>query len=284
MPSNRYFMKTLTEKFQSMTTALKSILAKQESVCMTCDVWTSRAQAYIGMTVHFLTSDFERKSYVLAFRQMKRKQTHKELVTEIAGVMREFSLTKDNVTNIVTDGCSAFTKGFRLFGTCDRLATHSQSEFEEIANEDNENDESNESGDFLPFIQNEDGEFFIANELNLEPGDNSITNNLDADEEDEIDVEQQSLVNELLSHNDEHEVPAHRDNTIDLPAQRRCASHQMNLASQDFEKNLPNGPKSVLVGAINKLQQLWVRTHKSAMAKTICKEVYIRTISIFNLN
>lgn len=66
------------------------------------------------------------------------RQTNKELVQEINTMMKEFNLTKENVTNIVTDGCSAFTKGFRLFGTCDKLTEHSSTEYDEISNEDSE--------------------------------------------------------------------------------------------------------------------------------------------------
>lgn len=236
MPTGRYFTKTLSEKFQSMKIRLKSILAEQEFVCTTCDVWSSRAQSYIGMTVHFLTPDYERKSFVLSFRQMKGKQTHKELVEEIFSVMREFNLTKDNVTNVVTDGCSAFTKGFRLFGTCDRLTEHSQSAFEEIPNEDSEEVESNDSENERPFIQNEDGEFFIANELNLEPNDDISTIDLLGGEGTQIDLDEQSYLNELLHR--ERGAASDSDNTIELPKQRRCVTHNLNLGSQDFEKKL----------------------------------------------
>lgn len=66
--------------------------------------------------------------------------------------MKEFNLTKENVTNIVTNGCSAFTKGFELFGTCDKLVEHSSTEYDEIPNEDSEEVEQNDSGNELPFI------------------------------------------------------------------------------------------------------------------------------------
>lgn len=274
MPSSRYFMKTLGAKFNLMKSKMKCVLNEQEFVCVTCDVWTCRAQSYIGMTVHFLTDNFERKSSVLSFRQMKGRQTNKELSTEMASVLHEFNLPKSKVTNIVTDGCSAFTKGFRLFGTCDRVT---QSEIEDIPNEDIEPSDCDETD----FMQNEDGEFFVTNEINLQTND-EIYNNVSSEDEtnDGIDIEQQILLDGLVPTNRNDSETANNLNTIELPEQRRCVSHQLNLGSQDFEKNLSSGPKLVLVNAINKLQQLWVRTHRNSMAKTICKEVYFLMSSV----
>lgn len=268
----RFFMKSLSDNFEKMTSALKDTLLNQEFVCTTCDVWTCRGQSYIGMTVHFLTNDFERKSFVLSFRQLKGRQTNEELSTEIAQVLNEFSLSKDKVTHVVTDGCSAFTKGFRLFGSQDQMAK--QSEFEDIPNEDESNPE-----DDAQFMQNEDGEFFEANEINLPSADNMVPNDLDDEDTTESEhvtnsesSEQQTLLDGLVANENERETS---NTTIELPPQRRCVSHQLHLVANDFEKKLPVNPNQLLVNAVSKLQQLWVRTHKSAMAKTICKEVTV---------
>lgn len=273
MPSTGYFMKSLSANFDTMISALKNTLLNQEFVCITCDVWTCRAQAYIGMTVHFLTDDFERKSFVLAFRQLKGRQTNVELSTEIARVLNEFSLSKDKVTHIVTDGCSAFTKGFKRYGSCDEMAAL----FEDIPNEDIVEDIESNTEDDAPFMQNEDGEFFEANEIILPSADNIETNGfsdaatIEREPETNADSsEYQTLLDGLVANENERETP---NTTIELPAQRRCVSHQLHLVAGDFEKKLPADANHILVNAVNKLQQLWVRTHKSSMAKTICKEV-----------
>lgn len=61
-------MKTLDERFTAMKTKLIEVLSEQQYVCVTTDVWSSRAQSYLGMTVHFLLPSYERISFVLAFR------------------------------------------------------------------------------------------------------------------------------------------------------------------------------------------------------------------------
>lgn len=76
-------MSTLNENLKKMKSTLKDILAKQEYLCITCDVWSSRGQSYLGVTVHFLNSDLQktqhRESYVLAFKQLHARQTYVEL-------------------------------------------------------------------------------------------------------------------------------------------------------------------------------------------------------------
>ena len=82
---------------------LSELLSKQEYICVTCDVWSSRAQAYLGMSVHFINDNFERESFVLAFRQLKYKQTNVVMATEMTKVLKEYGIDVEKVTNIVTD-------------------------------------------------------------------------------------------------------------------------------------------------------------------------------------
>lgn len=64
-----------------------------------------------------------------------------------------------------------------------------------------------------------------------------------------------------------------QERKIELPQQRRCVSHLLNLVSNDFERILNPTAKSALISAINKLHAQWVFTHRSSNAKSICKEV-----------
>lgn len=79
-------------------------------------MWSSRAQAYLGMTVHYLTSTFERKSFLLAFRSLNEKETHEVLAAEINKILEEFGMPNYKVTHILTDGGSAFCKASKRYG------------------------------------------------------------------------------------------------------------------------------------------------------------------------
>lgn len=108
-------MKFLKDQYDEMKKRLTILLGKQKYICITTDVWSSRAQSYLGMTVHFINANFERESYVLSFRQLEHKQTYEELTSEIVAVLREYEIVVDKITHIVTDGGSAFCKAFKVF-------------------------------------------------------------------------------------------------------------------------------------------------------------------------
>lgn len=104
IPSTTDIMNTLTEHFETMKLNLINKLAKQKYLCLTTDVWSSRAQSYFGMTVHYIDSDFKRESFLLAFRQLPKKQTNVEITKMIRQILREFKIDPKKVTHIVTDG------------------------------------------------------------------------------------------------------------------------------------------------------------------------------------
>lgn len=60
---------------------------------------------------------------------------------------------------------------------------------------------------------------------------------------------------------------------INLPPQRRCMSHLLNLISRDFQKDLSNQANQALVCAMSKIQSLGNFIHRSSRAKTICLDV-----------
>lgn len=66
IPSTKVFMKFLKEVFDEMKKKLTVLISKQDYICVTCDVWSSQAQSYLGMTVHFYNDELELQSFVLA--------------------------------------------------------------------------------------------------------------------------------------------------------------------------------------------------------------------------
>lgn len=171
LPSRGLFMKTLSQNYDKMKVAMINTFKKQMHMCITCDVWSTKADSFLGMTIHFLTESFERRSFALAFRPLKTKQTNDKLAFEINKVLSEFELTKEQLTNMITDGGSAFTKGSKIYGKEDPLTSHQT--IEEIPLEDDV-----DMNDVLPFMQNEDGEIFLSNTITLH------ANNLDINTED----------------------------------------------------------------------------------------------------
>lgn len=77
-----------------------------------------------------------------------------------------------------------------------------------------------------------------------------------------------SSLDGYFSDNLEAETPR-----LKLPPQRRCFSHLLNLASQDFEKNLPQIAERAFIVSYNKLNALWHTVNRSSYAKSICKDL-----------
>lgn len=164
LPSRGSLMKALTGNFEKMRTSMIETFKKQLHLCITCDVWSTRANSFLGMTIHFLTESYDRKSFALAFRPLKTRQTHDKLSLEINKILSDYELAVEQITNMITDGGSAFTKGSKRFGKEDPL-TSSQT-IDDFPLEDYDEDENEELTNDIrtfPFMQNEDGEVFISN-------------------------------------------------------------------------------------------------------------------------
>lgn len=279
MPSTNFFMKFQAEKFESLKTAMTQLLSEQRYMCLTCDVWSSRANSFIGMTVPFLTKEFERKSYVLAFRRMKSKQTHLELSREMIKIIKDYGISNDQLTHNVTDGGSAYCKAFKVFGgKQDRLIDTT----EENVDFEAENDTNLQN---MPYMIEEDGELFYSNILSfdannyadLDMNDVSIESNSSEKNEEETDffrdISSHENNNSDVIENHSEDENLNEDMRFELPPQRRCLSHLLNLIANDFEKALTSIARTALMNAMNKLHALWVYTHRSSEAKAICQEV-----------
>lgn len=275
MPSTKYFMECLKNRYEGVRIKIKNMLDAQTNICLTADVWSSRAQAYLGITVHFITETFERKSFLLAFRQLKGRQTHDVLAAEICKILRDFGIANEKITNIVTDGCSAFCKAFKRFGT-------QHDPFVEDVVEDNGENEEDETSKVdrycneVPFIQNEDGELLVSNVISLNHETVSEVNLENNRSLDTSPIENLDSIDEYLL----NEVAGVQIDSIVLPPQRRCLSHMLNLVSADFQKNLNPQANSVLLSALNKVQALGNFVHRSARGKQMCLEIVGCTIPL----
>lgn len=271
--STRVFMNFMKQRYDEMKTKLIDLSEAQKYLCVTTDVWSNRAQSYLGMTVHFITEQFTRESFVLAFRQLKRKQTFDILATEIANVLIEYGILVEKVTHIVTDGGSAFCKAFKVFGkSVDHLVDRT-----EILSDVGEEDES------LDLFASINDEYFYSNIIRFDDEEDIglIENELDTSIDTEHDQNTQEYDDEYHSffEGEGEEIGAASVATCDpvkLPAHRRCVSHYLNLVPNDFEKELKQMGRAytALVTVFGKLQTIWVIPRRSAVAKNIAKEVF----------
>lgn len=246
MPSKYKFTSQLESKFTTVKKTLREIICKERYVCITTDVWSSRAQSYLGVTIHLLNTSFQRESYLLAFKELKNRQTYKELAEALNEVFEDYGIKIAQITNIVTDGGGSFCKMFKEYGSLPD-ATFENNEFDEESSDDNVDLDV-----IRPFMQDINGELFASELIDF----------------DAPNKEKQKTNDELTNYlNGNVQINPPR---IEMPKQRRCVSHLLNLLSKDFYKKLTGVAKLGLVAVLSKLHSLWVLTHKNSRAKTIC--------------
>lgn len=268
MPSRHKFMLTLDAEFEAVKKSLKELLAKQQYLCVTTDVWSSHAQSYLGVTVHFIDSSYERHSYMLAFKQLKSRQTYDVLANALDAVFEDYGILKSQITNIVTDGGSSFCKMFKKYGdSIDVVVVDTDGDpFDEEELEDDENSEqiqNDDSDTVQPSMTDDRGDEFYSEIITLDiEAENGAFNENRSDDD---------VIQNYLVQLDSNQVS--RTRRIELPAQRRCVSHILNLISKDFEKNLDGFAKTAHQNTFDALHTLWSITRNSSNAKTICKEI-----------
>lgn len=76
IPVTKTLMSDLNEKYEQAKAKLKDLIAKAKYVCITADVWTSKAKSFLGVSVHFYDDMMERKSFLLAFRRITGRHTY----------------------------------------------------------------------------------------------------------------------------------------------------------------------------------------------------------------
>ena len=76
VPLRSHVTSICRKKFDAMKEQLLATLATVQYVAVTTDIWTSRAtQAYITVTVHFLTDRWKMESKVLQTQEMPERHT-----------------------------------------------------------------------------------------------------------------------------------------------------------------------------------------------------------------
>lgn len=184
-------------------------------------------------------------------------------------VFKEYGLAVTKITNVVTDGGSAFCKSFRVYGR-----RNNDEYIEEVTTMDNiqdeDDDEINELDQIMPFMQ-ENGQYFVNNLINL----TDTVEDFESDTHSIEVLEEEDDDDDVILHQEEEE-----NTPIELPPQRRCFSHLLNLISADFEKELIGNTKTTFIAAVSKLHALWVLCGRSSLAKKKCIEHVGYTLDI----
>ena len=106
VPSHSHITSICRMKFDAMKEQLLATLATVQYVAVTTDIWTSRAtQAYITVTVHFLTDCWKMESKVLQTQEMPEHHTDVHISERLLKASVEWKIS-DKVVAVVRDNAA----------------------------------------------------------------------------------------------------------------------------------------------------------------------------------
>ena len=90
IPSRKHIMKVLHSTYDEVKACIKTELNGVESVALTTDHSTSRAvDSFLGLTVHFITQEWELMTRVLQTREVRDRHTAANIANDLQTIVEE---------------------------------------------------------------------------------------------------------------------------------------------------------------------------------------------------
>lgn len=107
IPSVDFLKKQLINKYEAVSSRLKTKLNKATHICLSTDVWTETMaeKSYLGVTAHFLDG-ISIISIDLACKQLDSNHTAEYLGENLTKILADWEIEKEKVISIVTDNGS----------------------------------------------------------------------------------------------------------------------------------------------------------------------------------
>lgn len=102
-PSRSTIKSRVDQLYAEFKTDVTEKLAKANHISLTCDYWSSMAnENYLGMTAHFVNSDFELSNHVLDVSYSAERHTSENVAKHIKQLITDWKI-ENKVNAIVTD-------------------------------------------------------------------------------------------------------------------------------------------------------------------------------------
>lgn len=158
-PTRRIITPMLSSQFQLLKKNQIEKLNQIDYICLTADLWSRCRRAFLGVTAHWINKDtLERESYALSCMRMPGAHTAEVVTKALLHVMDDYKIDVLNVTRIVTDGGSNFSKAFKDAEKARKsLAENNTASTSSLGLSANDEQEYNtDSGDESSIIDNND--------------------------------------------------------------------------------------------------------------------------------
>ncbi|XP_076738395.1 uncharacterized protein LOC143416757 [Maylandia zebra] len=92
LPGRSHFTKLMEKKYDATFKKVKQTLGGVKGFfTLTADIWTSHAEAYLGVSCHFLSEDWKMKSFILYTMPLEERHTGANIVTWMEEVLTKFT-------------------------------------------------------------------------------------------------------------------------------------------------------------------------------------------------
>jgi hypothetical protein len=106
LPSRTHFTKLMERKYEETFNEVKTALnnGNNSKLAFPTDVWTSVAiEAYLGVTCHYITDDWDMKSICLTTMPLQDRHTGSNIAEWLEEVVARFEIPPSNIIAIVHD-------------------------------------------------------------------------------------------------------------------------------------------------------------------------------------
>ena len=100
--------------FDSETTRIQPQISQAKYFAITMDPWTSHA--YIGITIHYVTNQFDLRNHLLATKEFSDSHIAENLTEILQRILSEWNLSKDAVSAVTSDNGSYIVLAIDLAG------------------------------------------------------------------------------------------------------------------------------------------------------------------------
>lgn len=124
LPSRKTITRLMAMKYETLKKKVKLHLEEITSYTITYDNWTDVSnQSYIGITIHYVTSNGALKNRYLAVEPLHESHTAGYLSEILLSVLDSFGLNPQNATAIVSDSAANIKKAvYDSFGRSKHLS------------------------------------------------------------------------------------------------------------------------------------------------------------------
>ena len=108
LPSRTHFTKLMEQKYETTLVRVKDALkANENKIALTTDAWTSVAtEAYLGITCHFISDDWELTSFCLTTMPLEERHTGANIAAWIEQVVERSEIHTNRIVAVVHDNGS----------------------------------------------------------------------------------------------------------------------------------------------------------------------------------